>query len=169
LHCIWRPKDSPADRRSLEGDPGVTSACGLEWRGVACLAPGLRAYPVQRALVSCTPMPRVLDGPLSALNAHNAIHAIACISLQAAIRANKSKPRVWMQNPNRTGLRSESEPAEADPIRIRTPSAGADPNPNPEYRNRSESEPRVPKPIRIRTPGGKNESEPRIRTKPRQT
>ena len=71
------------------------------------------------------------------------------------------KPRVRMQNPNRTGIRSESEPAEADPIRIQTWPGGTDPrirtwpggtypNPNPECRNRSESE--LGKINRTRTP-----------------
>ena len=47
-----------------------------------------------------------------------------------------------MLNPNQTGLRTESELAEADPIRSEAEpgSAGTDPNPNPECRNRSESE-----------------------------
>ena len=53
----------------------------------------------------------------------------------------KPRAQVRMQNPNRAGIRSESKPAEADLIRIRTWPGGTDPNPNLARRGRSESEP----------------------------
>ena len=124
----WRAM--PCERASL-GDRGRTP-CDCEWVGGRCHVTlgGCHACMGGWRAKLCDPgaSPQLCAGSV-------------CRSVGSVAGCTGHKPRVRMQNPNRTGIRSESEPAEADPIRIRTWPGGTDPNPNLARRNRSESEP----------------------------